>query len=576
MLASLTAFVLSLTVLPVRASEDTAGHSQVFAQQLQFSHNQEQPARQLHSSPVGVIPDHLQGGGLVEEHIGLWLMPEVAQRLANGSLIFVFCARRASQSEFGTGAIGAEQLGILATASGVFAADVDLPADVFVGLCVLLLYADSASDATAALGRESAITLIARVAYAAVYARMTHVVRQGDWVTDFAIGFAVAAIVAIASRWAASLLASFHGVGAASFLRSRLKPQLASELAPPFEVPTVPPAPDTSNEQGSPELDFRMQHLEPADVDGLPSAFFRKLLRHQMRDGAPLSGRIVARPPESALLGAGNFGQVWRARHARTGVLFAVKNLDPRRSERECDAASRLADLPHPCVVAVLGQHRFQDVPLVSIVMGLCAAGDLSSRISGRCRGAPGGRYAPPPEAASWAGQVLSGLEHLHLRAGLALLDLKPANVLLDCESRARLADFGLARDWREAARQGVGGPVAGSPGYAAPEVLAREGASALWRADLYALGALLHVLLTGGDGGQPPSSAHLMRSEDDHGKLADDWRLMQRASADAIAEARDPGARAGMELAAELVARDPEERPGHDLVRASPYLQGR
>ncbi len=78
--------------------------------------------------------------------------------------------------------------------------------------------------------------------------------------------------------------------------------------------------------------------------------------------------------------------------------------------------------------------------------------------------------------------------------------DLKPSNVLVDAEGRAHLLDFGIARlleggsDGEPLTR--IGGPRPLTPGFASPEQLAGEPATTA--SDVYQLGILLHLLLTG------------------------------------------------------------------------------
>ncbi|MEZ6187834.1 MAG: serine/threonine-protein kinase [Planctomycetota bacterium] len=99
----------------------------------------------------------------------------------------------------------------------------------------------------------------------------------------------------------------------------------------------------------------------------------------------------------------------------------------------------------------------------------------------------PVGSDARREQALAWAGDLLAALEVVH-RAGWVHLDLKPANVLVG-EGGPVLLDFALAARAGEVAARGT-------PGYAAPEVLA--GWPVDRRADLYGLGALLVHALQG------------------------------------------------------------------------------
>src|SRR5262249_18374461 len=97
--------------------------------------------------------------------------------------------------------------------------------------------------------------------------------------------------------------------------------------------------------------------------------------------------------------------------------------------------------------------------------------------------------------------RLADGLAHAHER-GIVHRDLKPANVLLTDEGQPMLLDFNLAADANDPAFTAAA-LVGGTLPYMAPEQLRalRDGPGgrpADARADLYALGLILHELLTG------------------------------------------------------------------------------
>src|SRR5690606_19122483 len=88
---------------------------------------------------------------------------------------------------------------------------------------------------------------------------------------------------------------------------------------------------------------------------------------------------------------------------------------------------------------------------------------------------------------------------HAHTRL-IVHRDLKPANVLVSDEGAVKLLDFGIAKLLTPGDASDPGLTLPGAqpmtPAYASPEQLRGEPASTA--ADVYALGVLLHVLLTG------------------------------------------------------------------------------
>ena len=132
-------------------------------------------------------------------------------------------------------------------------------------------------------------------------------------------------------------------------------------------------------------------------------------------------------------------------------------------------------------VVQLLGVGWDADPPYY--IMEYLEKGSLADRIAAG--------PVPVDEAVSLFRDVATGLVHAHGK-GVLHCDLKPANVLLDQDGKPRLADFGQSRLSTEQA------PALGTMFYMAPEQADLDAVpDARW--DVYALGALLYCMLTGG-----------------------------------------------------------------------------
>lgn len=187
-------------------------------------------------------------------------------------------------------------------------------------------------------------------------------------------------------------------------------------------------------------------------------------------------------------------GVVYRAVEENLGREVALKIVaplyahDPEFQERFSREARAQASLESAHVVAVYA-HGEEDGYLY-IASQLIVDGDLGQLI--RRAGVP-----PLVDALSVIEQVATGLADAH-DAGLVHRDIKPGNVLVRIRGnavRAYLADFGIARRM-DAASTRFGSSAVGTPTYMAPEL--HGGAVASFVTDVYSLGCLLWVALTG------------------------------------------------------------------------------
>ncbi|MDD7920038.1 protein kinase domain-containing protein [Actinomycetospora callitridis] len=200
------------------------------------------------------------------------------------------------------------------------------------------------------------------------------------------------------------------------------------------------------------------------------------------------------------LLGRGGMGEVWRAVDTRKGRTVALKRLPAEmtgerefedRFRREAHAAARLND-PH-----VIPIHDFGEIEgRLFLDMRLVAGDDLGAVVEKE--GA-----LEPARAVSVLEQVASALDAAH-DEGLVHRDVKPSNILLTPSKGTAaprdfvyLIDFGIATGAALGTRLTQTGLAIGTAAYMAPERFT-DGVDADRRIDVYALGCVLHEMLTG------------------------------------------------------------------------------
>jgi tetratricopeptide (TPR) repeat protein len=195
--------------------------------------------------------------------------------------------------------------------------------------------------------------------------------------------------------------------------------------------------------------------------------------------GQSIAGRYIV----EEVLGRGGMAAVYRVLDTKTSRRCALKRSwarDPASAARRAVLLEReyytLAQLAHPRIIHVYDYGVDERGPYYT--MELLDGADLDSL----------GRQ-PWQKACAILRDVASSLAILHSR-GLLHRDLSARNVRCDSVGRAKLIDFGALSS------VGLSREVIGTPPFVAPEVLQMQALDS--RADLYSLGALAYLLLTG------------------------------------------------------------------------------
>ncbi len=194
----------------------------------------------------------------------------------------------------------------------------------------------------------------------------------------------------------------------------------------------------------------------------------RKILGHKYE---------VLRP-----IAEGGMGSVYLVKDLHLNKLAAVK-VNQNHVEGEVQI---LKSLSHPALPRIL--DIFYEGEKECIVMEYVEGITLEQYLRRFMR-------VEMTKAVAWAVELAEVLAYLHNRKPTVIYkDLKPANIMIDAEGKLKLVDFGTAGTVRYG-REGEA-YLMGTPGYSAPEQW--DLTSACKESDVYALGAVLHEMLTG------------------------------------------------------------------------------
>jgi len=211
---------------------------------------------------------------------------------------------------------------------------------------------------------------------------------------------------------------------------------------------------------------------------------------------------------EGALIGGGAVGCVNECNHYDTQQKFAIKRVRKVavKSSPEHVLSERkiVAELNHPSIISLHG--AFQSDRHLYFLIDLMNGFDLMDALVSVATVRKMAHTTKPDAplrkvlvgfdedaARYYAALIVCAFEYLH-ELGIIYRDLKPENVFLDKSGRAKLGDFGFAKNIGESGHQTF--TFCGTPGYVAPEMVLARGYS--YGVDWWALGVLIYVIISG------------------------------------------------------------------------------
>ena len=211
-----------------------------------------------------------------------------------------------------------------------------------------------------------------------------------------------------------------------------------------------------------------------------------------LQPGTTLSGYLVLHA-----IGSGGMGVVYAAQqdHPRRTVAIKVLRRTVRHPEvmkRFAREAEVLAHLRHPGIAQVFAFHPGDGAIPAHLVMELVSGPPITEYVAAH--------QLDESARLTLMIAICDAMQHAHDR-GVVHRDLKPANVLVTSDGAPKILDFGIARaaglDFLSTL-QTSHGQLLGTVAYMSPEQLRGAVDEVDHRSDIYALGVMLHRIISG------------------------------------------------------------------------------